>query len=315
MASITSPTTTRASAPAAAVTARPSFLGMVRGEAHKLSRMWLLWACLLVLSGFLFLPLLITIAAPGRITSVANAPAAEQLHLLYRELGTDAFILRFFSAPVVIILTARLLGMEYSSGTIRLILSRGAGRLQFLGVKLLVSAVVALVVAIWGILLTGIFEVLGLLVANHNLNILQAINSDYWRAVGSEALVLVLTLEAMMLMATAVTVLSRSMAFGLSAGLAWFLVDNLIGTVFFFIAFDLTQSQGWLLATGDMLSPNLNAMSTLLLPTSAAAASVKALSTPLTPVTTGHTFLILGIYAAIFLVVSVALILRRDVKE
>lgn len=294
---------------------RPSFFGMVRGEFLKLSRMWLVWASLLVLGGFLFLPLLITLVSPGRIAAYANAPAAAQLHLLYSELGTDAFILRFFSAPVVIILTARLLGMEYSGGTIRLILARGAGRLQFLSVKLLVSAVVALGVALWGVLLTGIFEVLGLLIADHNLNVLKAMNGDYWHAVGTEVLVLVLMLEAMMLMAMTVTIISRSMAFGLSAGLAWFFIDNLAGTIFFIIAYSLTKSNGWLLATGDMLSPNLNAMANLLLPASASGASVKFLSTPITPVTTGHTFLILGIYAAIFLVTSVVLIVRRDVKE
>lgn len=303
---------TRASS---ALPARPSFWSMLGGEVLKLRRMWLLWISLLVLSGFIFLPTLISIAAPGRISDVANAPAAEQLHLLYRELGVDAFILRFFSSAVVLILTARLVGMEYSGGTIRIVLSRGVGRLQLLGVKWTISALLAFAVAVWGVLLTAVFEVFAILVVNHNLGILQSNTPDFWRAAGIEALVLVITLEVMVLLATAVTVLSRSVAFGLSAGLAWFFVDNMFATIFFILAYRLTNSDGWLVATGDLLGANLNAMANLLLPKSAAAASMTFLSTPLTPVTSGHTFLITAIYAVIFVAVSVALVVRRDVKE
>lgn len=296
---------------------RPHVITMLGGEVLKLRRMWLVWVCLVAYSAVIALPLVIALGSRGAIANshIATAPAAAQLLVLYHVLGTLGFLLRFFGAPIVLLVTTRLIGMEYSSGTIRLILARGVGRVPLLALKVAVSLGVALAVVVWGIVLAVVATDLALLLIFGNLSMLSAATPDFWRAAGDEAIVLVLSFVVMVLLATALTVLSRSLAFGLAAAFAWYFVDNLIGTVFFTLGYLVTKSDGWLLATGDLLGPNLNSLANTLLPPSATAAQVAFLGTPLTPVTSGHSLLVVTIYVVIFVAVSVALIARRDVQE
>lgn len=313
-----SPASTIAPAPRRAATIalpRPQFLSMVRGEALKLSRMRLTWVSLLVFTGFAALPLLLSLLAPRVLTSVEDAPAAAQLRVLLNELGVYASILRFVAVPIVIIVTARILGEEYGHGTIRVILARGVGRFQFLGVKLAMCSLVALALVFWGTVLAAVFQLLSLELVVGNFNLLRAINGDYWHAIGIEVLVLAIALEVAVLLVTAVTVLSRSLAVGMSAGLVWFLFDNLFGLIFFALAATVTRSTGWLLATGDLLGLNLNAMASALLPNNIVVPQLPFFGTPMVPVSGGHTLLVTAIYSAAFVVVSVALIVHRDVQE
>src|SRR2546429_1109115 len=62
-------------------------------------------------------------------------------------------ILRAFGGIFLIILTARVIGLEYQLGTIRILLARGVGRLQLLLVKLLTIVLVALLILVVGLLL------------------------------------------------------------------------------------------------------------------------------------------------------------------
>ena len=104
-------------------------------------------------------------------------------------------------------------------------------------------------------------------------------------------------------------------AFGVTVSAVFFAADN-IGTVFFLLAFLLTKSTFWTLATGDLLGPNINSMAALFLPQRAAGAVFHgAFPTPLVPVTAQHTLIITGIWTAIFVAVALILTWRRDVKE
>src|SRR5947209_10304873 len=108
------------------------------------------------------------------------------------------------------------------------------------------------------------------------------------------------------LLAAAVAVLGRASAFGLSAALAFFPIDN-IGTVIMFLAYRVTNNDFWLTATAYFLGPNLNQMPIAL--TSGRANSIG--SAPLffmdqTGQTHGmqvdgtHTLVVAAVYAAIF---------------
>jgi ABC-2 type transport system permease protein len=292
-------------------TARPSFIGIMRGEFLKVGRQWTTWIMLVLLAGIMALPMLLDLARPRLKDELALNPLAG----LYQTMGTDLLVFRVFSGAVLIVLTARLIGMEYSGGTIRILLSRGVGRLQLLSAKLLTLALIGLALLVAGMLFDALLAVIVLQLISGNLNALQALNAGFWQDTWLYIQTVMLSMGDAILLATAVTVLTRSLAAGLSVSLVWFPADN-IGTIFFYLAYRLTNSTFWLLITGDLLGPNLNAMAGLVLPARATQASFgRAFATPLVPVTAGHTLLVAGVYAAIFLAVAVSLTARRDVTQ
>jgi ABC-2 type transport system permease protein len=292
-------------------TARPSFVGIMRGELLKVGRQWTTWIMLVLLAGIMALPMLLDLARPR----LADELASDPLTALYQTMGSDLLVFRVFAGAVLIVLTARLIGMEYSGGTIRILLSRGVGRLQLLSAKLLTLALIGLVLLVAGLLFDGLLAVIVLQLISGNLTALHALNAGFWQDTWLYIETVMLSMGDAILLATAVTVVTRSLAAGLSVALVWFPADN-IGTIFFYLAYRLTNSTFWLLITGDLLGPNLNAMASLVLPERATQASFgRAFATPLVPVTAGHTLLVAGVYAAIFLAVALILTARRDVTQ
>jgi|SRR5579871_56942 ABC-type transport system involved in multi-copper enzyme maturation permease subunit len=297
--------------PTETITAKPSFLGVVRGEFLKVSRQWTTWIMLVLLGGIMTLPYLLSLARPH----AKDLFAADPLAAMYQSMGSNLFVLRVFIGPVLIILTARLIGMEYSGGTIRVLLGRGVGRLQLLFGKLLTIGIIGLAILAAGLVWDGLLSIITLQISTGNLDALKALNSGFWQDTWLYIVTIMISMAVTTLMAAAITVLTRSLAAGLSVALCWFPADN-IGVVFFYLAFKLTGSNFWTVITGDFLGPNLNAMAGLLLPSRASAADFsKAFTTPLVPVTGGHTLLITAIYAVIFLAVAVILTARRDVTQ
>lgn len=291
-------------------TARPSFIGVVRGEFLKVSRQLTTWLMLLALAGVVVLPFLIILTVSGLKDDIQAHPLAN----LYRVMGQALTILRVFSGPVLIIVTARLIGMEYSGGTIRVLLGRGVGRLQLLAAKLLTVFLIAAAILAAGMLIEYGLGLFVLRAVTGNLDALKAINGTFWADTRLYVATVAISMAVSILMAAAITVVARSLAGGLSASIAWFPADN-IGLVFFILANLLTKSDFWLLVTGDLLGPNLNVMPRALLSAQAPGSATRVLEGPLVPVDGGHTLLVSAIYAAIFLAVAVVLTWRRDVKE
>src|SRR5215469_14891248 len=290
---------------------RPSFIGIVGGELLKIRRQWSTWIMAVVVAGFLSLQYLIYLLLKNTQARFGTDP----VRFLYRMIGVDSSILRVFGGALLIVVTARLIGMEYSGGTIRVLLSRGVGRLQLLSAKLLTLALIGLALLVAGMLFDALLAVIVLQLISGNLNALQALNAGFWQDTWLYIQTVMLSMGDAILLATAVTVLTRSLAAGLSVALVWFPADN-IGTIFFYLAYRLTNSNFWLLITGDLLGPNLNAMAGLVLPARATQASFgRAFATPLVPVSAGHTLLVAGVYAAVFLAVAVILTARRDVTQ
>ena len=307
--------TTRPNAVAAQrATERPSFAGLVRGELFKISRQRATWALGIVLLLIVLAPyvILMTIPNPNLKTQIAAAPLA----FLYTLMGSGLLVFRVFVGTFLIITTARLIGMEYSGGTIRVLLGRGVGRLELLGAKLLALAILATGLLLGALVIDLLFNTLALRVIAGNLDAFKAINSGFWQDTLVSVGTVVISMAVTILMAAAVTAVTRSLAAGLAIGVGFFAADN-IGTIFFFLAYRLTNSTFWLLATGDLLGPNLNAMPAAVLPArSAATAGLPgAMPPPLTPVTGGHTLLVTAIWAAAFIAAMVAMTWKRDVTE
>ena len=301
-------------APAVRVKAKaaPSFAGIVRGELFKVSRQWATWIMFALMLAIIAIPYLVLLGSSSLKTQLQHAP----LQTLYEGAGDNLLVLRVFGGLLLIVLTTRLIGMEYSGGTIRVLLSRGVGRLQLLFAKLLTVSLIALVILVVGLIADVLLTVLTVGTVAGNLDPLKALNSGFWADMGVYVGTIAISMAVTILMATAVTVVTRSLAGGLAVGLGWFPADN-IGLIFFILAFRLTHGTFWTVVTGDFLGPVLNSMPGAVLPAraQAAAAASNATFTTLTPVTGAHTLLVTGIYCIIFAAVAIVLTWKRDVKE
>jgi len=291
---------------------QPSFVGLLRGELFKISRQRATWVLAAVL--------LCILIAPQLIIATLHSPAVKQLveatplQFLYIMAGIDAQVLRIFSGTFLILVTARLIGMEYSAGTIRVLLGRGVGRLQLLGAKLLALALIALGALVGGLAIELLFNLLALHSVAGNFDALTNLNGAFWADGWLLTLTIAISMAVTILMAAAVTVLTRSLAAGLAIGVSFFAADN-IGLIFFFLAAQLTGSTFWTQATGDLLGPNLNVMAQAILPARAQAGEAPVLTPPLVPVTGGHTLLVTALWTALFIALAAGLTWRRDVTE
>ncbi|HEX8727124.1 MAG TPA: ABC transporter permease [Ktedonobacterales bacterium] len=289
-------------------TARPSFLGIMRGEWLKISRQWTFWIMLaLMVGGYI---LVTTVFAAG--THLGDRLRQNPQQSIYIFMELYLFLLRVFWGMMMIVLTARLIGMEYTSGTIRVLLARGVGRLQLLYAKLSVLALVALV---GGALLTAFASLCGLIgiqLATGNLDIFKAADATFWSDARLYAASVIISLLVTILLAAAVTTVTRSLAAGLSVSLIWFPIDNLAILPLTLLA-AVTHWSFWSLVSGDFLGLNLDSMAAHLL--SKPELSLINTFAPLTPVTGGHTLLVTGIYAAIFVIVMTVMAALPDVKE
>jgi ABC-type transport system involved in multi-copper enzyme maturation permease subunit len=302
-------TVSGASAPAVATReAHPSFVGLMRGEWLKLSRQWTFWIMLaLMVGGYILVTVLY--AAGGRL---AERLAQNPQEGIYSFMELYLFLLRVFWGMMMIILTARLIGMEYSGGTIRVVLARGVGRLQLLFAKLSVLGLVALV---GGALLTAfatLCGIIGIQLAAGNLDLFKAADATFWSDARLYAASVIISLIVSILMAAAVTTVTRSLAAGLSVSIIWFPIDNIAMLPLTLLA-AVTHWSFWSLLSGDFLGLNLDVMATHLL--SNPQLSFIDTFSPLTPVTGGHTLLVTAIYAAIFIVVMTVMTALPDVKE
>ncbi len=302
----------RARAGTGVATARPTFIGLVRGELFKVSRQRLTWFMLLILAGLVCFPYVIGLGRGGLKELITQAP----LQVVYRDMGQGFFVLRVFSGVVLVLITARLIGMEYSGGTIRELLARGVGRLQLLAAKLMTLALVARAIFLVGCLLDFVMTIASLQLVAGNLDALKAIDATFWSDARLIAATVLISMAVTILMAAAVTAVARSLAGGMSAGLAWFPADN-IGLILFYLGFSLTKSDVWNLATGDLLGPNINAMADQVISTQAQHLEIGfgRFNAPLVPVTGAHTLLVTAIYAVLFLVVAAGMTGWRDVTE
>ena len=286
----------------------PSFVGIMRGEWLKISRQWTFWIMLgLMVGGYILVT--VVFAAGGHLAESLRQNPQEGI---YSFVEMYLFLLRVFWGMMMIILTARLIGMEYSGGTIRVLLGRGVGRLQLLFAKL---SVLALVAVVFGALLTlfaSLCGLIGIQVAAGNLDVFKAADATFWSDARLYVASVVISLLVSILLAAAVTTVTRSLAAGLSASMIWFPIDNL-SILSLTLITALTGSTFWALLSGDFLGLNLDAMGGLLL--SHPQLSLINTFAPLTPVTGGHTLLVTGIYAAIFIAVMVAMTALPDVKE
>lgn len=286
----------------------PSFFGIVRGELLKMSRRWSTWIPLLLVIMFLCAGTLIRLTN-SELKQIINA---NQLGFLYSEMENGLAFIRIFTGLYFLVLVAYVIGLEYQMGTIRVLIARGVGKVTLLLAKLTSVLLVALLVIIFCMLLTAGLICVVLLSATGNLDALKTLTSQFWSDTGLYLLTVLISTVITILLGTMFSVLGRSLTIGLSAGLAWFPVDN-IGAQFLYLAYRVTHNDFWQNVTAYFLGPNLNVMASHVMPAKLGVEGVGI--APLVKVDGPHTLWVALVYGLVFLVASIALTASRDITE
>jgi ABC-type transport system involved in multi-copper enzyme maturation permease subunit len=289
--------------------ARPSFVGLIGGELFKMTRQLATWIMAIVLAVLVILPYLIAFA----LQRATNELQAEPVKFLVNWFNLNAILLRATSGFILIILTARVIGLEYNLGTIRILLARGVGRMQLLLAKLIALVIWAIGLLLLGLILSLLLTLLLVQVKTGSLNGLHLLSSTDWQHVATEIEVIGISMGATILLATVLTVLGRSMAFGMSLALIWFPVDNILVGILALVG-TLTANIGpnsiWFNITAYLLGPNINALTALLNGSETGFGSV-----PLITIDATHALVVTLVYSAIFAIAAFVLTARRDVKD
>jgi ABC-2 type transport system permease protein len=285
--------------------AKPSFFGLVSGELFKIRRQWSTWIMLAVMVGLIFLPFLISLAESRVATDLSLEPG----NFVATWIGYNLLLVRVVSGFILLIITARVIGQEYNLGTIRIVLGRGVGRVQLLLAKLTSVVIWALIILIIGLALNALLTVSLLQIKVGNLDAFNHLDSSLWHDVGIYIGTIGISMGATILVATAFSVLGRSLAFGLSFALIWFPLDNILTGVMA-VVYRLTNNDFWQNITAYFLGPNLNVMINVITQREWSFGA-----SPLVPVDSTHTLVVTIVYALIFAVTAFVLTWKRDVKE
>jgi ABC-type transport system involved in multi-copper enzyme maturation permease subunit len=287
---------------------KPSFLGLVRGELFKAVRQWTPWIALVLLLGLILLPYLLLFTLSGLSRLIAS-PTHDYF---YGRAAIGLALLRAFGGIAIVVVTARIIGQEYSLGTIRIVLARGVGRVQLLLAKMTAAVVLAIALLVIGLVEILLVVALQVQIISGSLNALTSLPASVWHDLGLYLLSITLSMAATILMATAISVLFRSLAGGLSGSLVWFPTDNAL-TLMLLLMTRLTGSTFWLNITAYLLGPNLNIMAGKLANQDGSVWNFGF--GPEVSVDSNHVLLTTLIYAVIFLAVALILTWKRDVKE
>jgi len=287
---------------------RPSFLGIIRGEAIKVSRQlsfWLMLAGGLVLLGIT----VVGINTAGNIQDIAKTSPSDFARQMLDLYGT---VYQVGSGILLLIVGSRLIAMEYSSGTIRIAYARGVGRLQ-----LLLGKMASLVLVAIALLAGYLLIVSGLVAAMYaswtgNVLTLDKVGNDVWQDFGYWLIVQAISMGVAILLAAAAAGLGRSLAFAMAASLAFFPIDNFLVGIMALTARATRNQWPWTNITEYLLGPNLNVVLGLFEPDHRA---LGAFAPPLNAIDGRHALLVIGSWAVVFAVVAIGRAVRPDVLE
>lgn len=295
---------------------RPSFIGLVKGEMFKLVRQRSNWIMLLGVYGVLCLFWIAMLFIPTTKDALTSTP----YEYLFSRITNSLAFFRVFVGFFLIVMTARMIGLDYQQGTIRIILGRGVSRVSLLLAKLLTVIIAALAVLVVGLIVDGILSLLMVAINSGNLNAFNHLDSAFWSAIWTYIVTIMISMGLTILLATVTTVLGRSLAFGLGLAMIFFPADN-IGSAILGLISEVTHNDFWQKVTMYLLGPNLNFMPKVVVPTLTGPTihqpivAASAGTSPLIPVDATHTLVVSLVYAVIFLATALILTWRKDVLE
>ena len=287
---------------------RPRFFGAVRGEELKLTRQLSFWLSL----GAAFLLFGVIVLAISGAQSLKPMLLSDPTQWAYDKLETFGTVFQIGSGIFLLIFGSRLIGMEYSSGTIRILYARGMGRLQLLLAKFLTLAMVGVVLLAGYAVVAGTVLGLMIIVLSGSLDPVQHVSNAFWADLGRWSLVQGISMGLAILIAGAAAGIGRSLAFAMAAALVYYPVDNFLNILEVLGIRATGHDQPWMAISQYQLATNLNVLLTLMEPTHRARSAFAA---PLASVDFNHALAVVGVFALVFAVIAVGRAVRPDVLE
>jgi len=285
----------------------PSLIGTFRGEALKVSRQLSIWLMILAAFGLLGVIVLATSTAGPFKDDLQHRPSAF-LNDVVQIYGT---VFQVGSGIVLLVVAARLLSMEYSSGTIRILYARGVGRLQLLLVKMAALLTFGLLLLIGYVVVVGVIVAVFAVAWTGGLSALGRVASAEWQDVERALVFYAANLGVLVLVAAAAAGLGRSLAFALPAALALFPADNFASLICSLVARVTQHQHPWLDLNQWFLGPNLNNVIPLWLSTHPR----PAFAAPLVIVDLTHTVAVIAAWVIGLATIAVGRCILPDVLE
>jgi ABC-type transport system involved in multi-copper enzyme maturation permease subunit len=220
-------------------------------------------------------------------------------------------LFQYSSGLLMLLVSAWLMGACYGSGVLRLLLARGAGRLQVLLARLLVLVLFALLLLLIGAALTAIYFGSVALAAQGSLGGLLHLSPSFWRTLGLGAGAEMVSMLACGVLGMTAAVIGRSVAFGVGVAVAFFPADSLYCQWAPLLG-QLTRLSLWGRVTGYLLGPDLNALTQRM---RVGPPSRVPVPVPVGDVSTVHAATVVAIWMVGLLVLAAVLIQRRDVQQ
>lgn len=291
-------------------------------ELYKLWRhriVWGLFALELVAVLFSWLALVYTAAkTPGSFS--ADHPLGGSSGLAYA-VSLPTTLSRRAAEFIAVALGALSFGGEFSGGSIRLIFSRGVGRITYLVAKFMALAVAGAALALIG-MVVSLLLANALILVNPAAPTLLKLDGP---TVGILSMLYLGTLETCLfclLLGSALGIMSRSALIGLVAGCGWLIGEDLLARWLPMMGAPLQTNAG-LQIVALLFTPNLNAFYEDILPPQLA-----AMVTPFSGVvacnptagtcrtsSAGEALLVCLVWAMLLSIVSIYLVARRDVLQ
>lgn len=279
---------------------RPRFDLLVRGELRKLSLQRANWL-LMALSA-------LSAAVGGLVLSTSSgiwqAEAAFRATLqtnpaswVHGVVVVGAVIVRIVEGALLLFAAARLVGTEYSAGTIRVVLALGVGRVRLLAAKL--AALVAFSMAVTAAFLVLAAAFVLVMIATQRASpphVVSIMPGSEWHDVWLHVLTILISAGVCVLIGVAGAAVGRSLPFAMIVAVGFFPLDNLLAG-----SRDYNVYQ---------LGPNLNVLAETL-----GHMREDVFTRPAQPVDATHSLVVIGVYCAVFLLAAFIPTWRRDVRE
>lgn len=291
------------------------------GELYKIrrramSKVLLLIGVILVVIAFSFVALTVFLAASSqsRPSSADLSTFAAPLHLPFSLLITGK-IIEYVGLVLIVILAGTIVGGEYGVGTVRVLLTRGPTRTQYLLAKVLAILVR---IAMSTVILLAIGIIVGAL-----YSLPTGINGDFGFFTGDWVLhaiiyilLLMLKLFIYAIIALSLATLGRSTAAGVAGGIVWWFLEGLLGPILLGVGLINPGTMGDILkAIPDyFVSNNIDALLTE--QSNYLIGAGKGVSVSLTGVIPdGRAWLVIAIYLMVLLGITWWVSLRRDITN
>lgn len=279
---------------------RPRFGLLVRGELRKLSRQragWLLVGLSVVMAAVAGLVLSTSSGIWHAEGAYRNSFYSHPSAWIHGLVVISGMITRVVEGALLLFAAARLVGTEYSAGTIRVVLARGVGRVRLLAAKLAALTAFGLVVTAGFLVLGAAFGAVMIGTMGGNpMHVVSILPGSEWRDVGIHLLAILVSAAVCVVIGTAAAAVGRSLPFAMIAVVLYFPLDNIVAG-----SRDYNVYQ---------LGPNLNVLSETL-----GHMRESLFTRPAQPVDATHSVVLIAVYCTVFLLVAFLPTWRRDVTE